>query len=442
MKSISFKIEKVIKNILFVFFLFLTAGYILLPKAFPKLKIEIGPVPLYISEIFILISAAFIIYLVVKNKFRIEKIYFFYAFFFFFAVLLLSLSIGLYSYRDVTYVLRQSALFYYCLFYFIVFYLFNSIKKIKYFIITVLVCSNLLIIVFSVNFLGLAGKVFGGLTEYMTGGYYFPIAILLILEINLIETIKRRSLKILILADIVVLVILSIMDNVRGNWMAIIAALIFSFIISRNKKKFAVNILIVILVLVVISAAVILIKPQLLENTLSEIKSLKYIFIGKSGENRTIAIVNTNWRAIAWRGFLREYIKRPVFGWGFGKKFLPTKTFDMGWNTGLADNWVATHNYIISFLFISGIAGLISFGFIIVLFFKKNIGFLKRYRTGKYRYLLSAFMGSIFYILVLGLLEVVLEVPYQAAFFWSFLAFNMLIIKEYDNGKNKSITGS
>jgi len=442
MENISPKMEKAVRNILFVFFLFLTAGYILLPKAFPKLRIEIGQMPLYITEIFLSISVAFIIYLAVKNKFRIEKIYLFYAFLFFFSVFLLSLSIGLYSYRDVTYVLRQSALFYYCSFYFIVFYLFNDMKKIRYFMVTIFVCTNLLAVVFVVNFLGIAERVLGGLTEYMTGGYYFPIAILLILEINLIEIVKRRFLRILILADAVILVILSIMDNVRGNWIALVAALIFSFIISKSKKKFAVNILIVVLVLVLISGAAVLVKPQLFKNTVNEIESLKYIFLGESEGSKTVEIANTNWRIIAWSGFLREYIKRPVFGWGFGKKFLPAETFDMGWNTGLADNWVATHNYIISFLFMSGIAGLISFGFIIVFFFKKNVSFLKSCRTGKYRYLLSAFLSSIFYILVLGLLEVVLEAPYQAAFFWSFLAFNILIIKEYGNGKNENITGS
>ena len=121
MNSVSSKTEKIFKNIFFILFLFLISVYILLPKSFPKLRIQIGPLPFYITEIYIFLSIIFIIALVIKNKFRIEKIYFFYYFLFFFTIFILALSIGLYSYRDITYVLRQSALFYYCLFYFIVF---------------------------------------------------------------------------------------------------------------------------------------------------------------------------------------------------------------------------------------------------------------------------------------------------------------------------------
>ena len=321
------------------------------------------------------------------------------------------------------------------------FYLFDGLKKVNYFIITILVCSNLLIIVFLASYLGFAYKLFGGLVEYMTGGYYFPIAILLILEINLIEIIKNKYLKALIYINIFLLIILSVMENVRGNWIALFAAFIFSLIIAQNKKRFLINILIIIVLVAVLLGVLWFFMPQALGETLNEIKSLRYFFF-KSGESPSIATINTNWRVITWKGFIFEFFKRPFTAWGFGRKFLPGETFDLGWNTGLADNWVSTHNYIISFLYISGVAGLLAFGLIIINFFRKNVGFLKSAGLTNKRYIVAAFLSCIVYILILGLLEVVLEVPYQGIFLWVFLAFNMIIIRDFNNRKNENITGA
>ncbi|MBE3128993.1 MAG: O-antigen ligase family protein [Actinobacteria bacterium] len=297
-----------------------------------------------------------------------------------------------------------------------------------------------MIFVFLVRYLGFENKLFGSLINYMTGGYYFSIAILLILEVNLIEIIKKRFLIILISLDILILIILSVLENVRGNWIAIAAAIIFSFILAKNKKKFLIYALILLLILVILFIIAGFIKPQLFENTLNEIKSLKSFFLNDTGDNQNVAVVNTNWRTITWKGFLKEYLKRPVFGWGFGRKFLPGETSDMGWNTGLADNWVATHNYIISFLYISGIVGLLIFGFIIASFFRENIRFLRSSFPNKDWYLVRSFLCCMVYILVLGLFEVVMEIPYQGVFFWVFFGFNILIIKNFFSGKNKNIT--
>jgi O-antigen ligase len=127
---------------------------------------------------------------------------------------------------------------------------------------------------------------------------------------------------------------------------------------------------------------------------------------------------------------MAEYLERPVLGWGFGRKFLAEETFRMGWNTGLADNWVSTHNYLISFLYMTGIPGLISFLLIISYYFTRNLQFLKHQEDEKYKMQVRAFLGCAFYILVLGLFEVVLEIPYQGVFLWVFLALGMAIISK------------
>jgi len=427
--------EKVLKNISFIFFLVIISGYIFLPKAFPKIKINIGSVPFYITEIFILASIIVIVILTAKNKFYLKKIHFLNFFLFFFAIFLLSLSIGLYNYRDTTFTLRQSALFYYGLFYFIVFYLFGMVEKINYFLITILVCTNLLIIIFVTRLAGLEEKIFGEFSEFMVGGYYFPIALLLILEINLIEIVGNKYLKALVYIDIVLLIILSILENVRGSWVALIGTFIFSFIIAQDKKKFLINVLIIFILLTISVGTVWIFIPHNLTKTLDEIKSLTHFFFESREPTSTtaIAIINTEWRLTTWKGFIFEFLKRPFTGWGFGRKFLPEETIEFGWNTGLADNWVSTHNYIISFLYMSGIFGLMAFLAIIINFFSKNIKFLKYSNDVKKKYYIRAFLSCIFYILILGLFEVVLEVPYQGVFFWVFFSFSMVVISNNEN---------
>jgi len=431
------KIEKVLKNIFFTFFLILISGYILLPKIFPKLKLNIGPLPIYITEIFISLSILVIAFLVIKNRFKIEKIHFFYLFLFFFSIFILALSFGFYNYKDLIYVLRQSALFYYGLFYFIIFYLFDGATKVNYLIMTILISSNLLIIIFVARYIGVTTKLFGSLAQYMIGGgYYFPIAILLILEINLIEIVNKKYLKILILLDILALIILSLFENVRGNWLAIAVAVIFSFILSKDKKKLIIYFLIVVLVLVAVSAIFLIFFPDFLkdtmklENTINEIESLKSIYTKGSFEDQNVEEANINWRTLAWKEFAKEFLKRPLLGWGFGRKFIPSGTLELGWTTGLVNNYVLTHNFILAFLNISGVVGLFSFGLIIVKFFTVNIEFLRNTSLIRERRIVSAFLSCIIYILVLGLLEVVLEIPYQGVFLWVFFAFNILIIKK------------
>ena len=437
------KLESVFKNILFIFFIILISGYILFPKSFSKLGVDFGFFTFYITEIFIFLSLILIITLVIINKSKVEKIYFFYPFLFFFLIFILALSIGFYNYRDIVYILRQSALFYYSLFYFIVFYLFNGIKKVNYFIITIMVCSNLLIIIYTVRYIGLTAKLFGDLAVHMhEGGYYFPIAILLILEISLIDVVRNRFLKVLVFLDVLILIILSIFEDVRGNWLAITIAIIFSFIFSREKKKFLIYILVIILILAFMAMVSILLFPDFLKDTIYEIKSLKSFFTGNTDDTQSVEQANINWRTLTWKAYFKEILKRPIIGWGFGKKFLSSETFDMGWNTGLSDNYVLTHNYLLSFLYMNGVIGLLIFCFIIVKFFAVNIKFLRYTGLTRERYIISAFLNCIVYILVLGLMEVVLEVPYQGVFFWVFFAFNVLIIKEFNGKKNENIVST
>ena len=170
------------------------------------------------------------------------------------------------------------------------------------------------------------------------------------------------------------------------------------------------------------------ISPYVLEGTISEIRSLKSFFTG-SGDSSSFATMNTNWRLITWKGFLSEFAEKPLIGWGFGKKFLAGETFKAGWTTGLSDNWVSTHNYIISFLYMTGIPGLISFLLIIVYYFVENLRFLKRQNSNENKPRVRAFASCVFYILVLGLFEVVLETPYQGVFFWIFFTFSIVLLK-------------
>ena len=428
------------KDILFIFFLVLVAGYLILPRIFTKINIRIGPVPLYITEIFLLLSVCLIIAVFAVNRFKIKKIDFFYYFLLLFLVFLLSLSIGLYSYRDITFVLRQSALIYYSIFYFVVFFLFDNPARIKYLVITLLVAGNIVACIFIVNFLGYSDALFGQLGSYIAGGFYFTLTIVFLLILNLIELSKRKWIKIILYADAVLLLVLSFIEYVRGNWVALFLATVFSLIISANKKKFLLNILIIILATVILATFAFMLSPKVFQDTLNELRSLKSMVLGSGGGIDYISSANTNWRMITWKAFIKESLHSPFFGWGFGRKFLPEETYSLGWTTGLAENWVSTHNYLISFLFLSGFTGLGIFLLLVISLFIKNIKFLRTYKNLRERFMVCAFLSVVFYILWLGLFGVVLEVPYQGVFLWIFLGLNMLIINRVESRYENTVS--
>jgi len=200
------------------------------------------------------------------------------------------------------------------------------------------------------------------------------------------------------------------------------------------------NILIIILATVILATFAFMLSPKVFQDTLNELRSLKSMVLGSGGGIDYISRANTNWRMITWKAFIKESLQRPLFGWGFGRKFLPEETYNLGWTTGLAENWVSTHNYLISFLFLSGFTGLGIFLLLVISLFIKNIKFLRTYKNLRERFMVCAFLSVVFYILWLGLFGVVLEVPYQGVFLWIFLGLNMLIINRVESRYENTVS--
>lgn len=457
------KVLEFIRFFIFLFFLILVLGYLLIPKTFSKINISIAGFPFYITEIFILLSIIFIFINFSFENWKIVKIDFFYNFLLFFLVLTLSLAIGIYKYRDITFVFRQSAIIYYSLFYFIVFYIFNNKNFLKIFLYAIIISSNIITLFFLFNILGISHLIFRSFYNYFLGGFYFSVSIGFLVLFGIIDLIDRKWLKILAYIDLSVFFMISILEYVRASWVALFLSLIFLLIFSKSKKKFFINISTIFLISIIFLLLIFFSFPQVFDSVLSELISLKSIIFNKGLEFKEsvknqyfVSKANADWRIIAWNSFIKESLKRPLFGWGFGRKFIPEETIKLGWDTGLSDNWVYAHNYILTFLFTSGFFGLIVFLSLIVSIFIQSLktlvklnriskikivenNFIKHIGVKKSNIeniydldfitsLIYSFLSCCIYILVLGLFGVVLEVPYQGSFLWILFGFIMIMI--------------
>jgi len=67
-----------------------------------------------------------------------------------------------------------------------------------------------------------------------------------------------------------------------------------------------------------------------------------------------------------------------------------------------------------------------------VSFFRKVFRFLRNCLDERIKIIIAGLASCIIYILVLGLLEVVLEVPYMGSFLWIIMGFIMVIINYYN----------
>jgi O-antigen ligase len=133
-----------------------------------------------------------------------------------------------------------------------------------------------------------------------------------------------------------------------------------------------------------------------------------------------------------------EVLSKPILGFGFGSKFISGNTILGGWSVGTSQGWVEAHNYFLSFLYRSGFLGLGSFIFIIVNFFRYTFRFLRNCKEQIIKLMIISLMSCIIYILVLGMLEVVLEVPYMGSFLWIIMGIVIVIINYHNKVLNNS----
>ena len=451
------KFNNLVNNFSYLAIFFIIIAYSISPKLFSKININFG-VPLYITELVILFISFLLLLKVLLNNGKLiiqtpQK----FEFMLFYLVFLVSLFSGLFLYKDFIFVLRQSALFYYSIFYFLVILVFNdisSLNKLKiifwlFFVSVNLVAIKYFISVFGINFFNVIGITIKG----MGGAGYFYISLLLIIEIGLLAYIKKKIITIIIFADIILLIATTVFYQVRGNWVALIAAVIAFWIfigITPGLKRilhnfnfiFISSIILILLLGFLIYFYEINIQSTMFIQIKRKLLSIFDFILGNLSNSevasryRVNANLNTIWRLITWKEMFIEVLNKPILGFGFGSKFISGSTILRGWSTGLSEGWVEAHNYLISFLYRSGFLGLGSFILIVVNFFRYTFRFLKKCKEQMIKLIIVCLISCIIYILALGMLEVVLEVPYLGCFFWIIMGIVIVIINYYNRVSN------
>ena len=430
----------------FILLSLLICGYVLFSKTFSKIAFNLYTLPIYINELFLIIGLIIcIVYIINKTPQKFIKLDLLnIGFLIFYILFFISLFRGIFLYGDKNFVLRQSALFYYSLFFFITIFSFNNglYRKIKILNYIFLISGNIIAIPFLLENINL--KILKFLPEgFGANGSYFICLLLFLIIINFLLA-KNKIIKSLYCIDLIMLLVVNFFYMMRGVWVATIIALIFLiiglFIIKIDRKKlliFNIAFFTTIIFSAIIIFIIINFQSEIHSAVKSEFQSFYNSFNKSTSEVRLagdIPSINTKWRLITWRDMLLEVKKSPFLGYGFGKKFISKTTLEYGWTTGLEDGWVEAHNYIISFLFRSGLLGLFSFLFIIAAFFKKVFEFIKKHIIEKLKIILICILSGIVYILILGLFEVVLEVPYFGFFLWFLMGLCISII----NNENRN----
>lgn len=120
---------------------------------------------------------------------------------------------------------------------------------------------------------------------------------------------------------------------------------------------------------------------------------------------------NISWRLKTWSVALSYVAAHPATGMGFGQLHLLPGV------VAKPDDPVAPHNSLITLAFESGIPGVVAFGFVVVTFYALCAATI-RCGTSQQQVITSFALSTQFAIMVMLLFNVVLEGPYMAMFFW------------------------
>lgn len=395
--------------------LLLILGFVLFARSFAHLGIEIGGLPLYITETVLFVTVAILL----LDKFiggdkvnYLKNIPLKKEFVLFYLIGFVALVRGFIYYTPVL-TLRHSALFYYSIFYFLMPVLFNNLKRVEllfklFFIASIVVpVAILLRIRPSLN-------VYGRLGSFN----YLYLSLAVIVESFYFFSLKKRVYKILLLLVIFLQLLVILTGAVRGAWIALLVSMLFFLYVSSKMGKLKVGmrkffLLAVVggIILVIFTASI---KPILFNKIKTEAVSLVFFYRMQSAPAN-----NIRWRLFVWRDMLKELSEKPLFGWGFGRPFRSPTLEALGWAHGKKEGWIDPHNSHLNIAYKAGIIGYLVFLLIMVRFFKRTIRFLLHMREdNKTKLYIGALLTCSVNVLVLSFFEVVLEGPYMGSFLW------------------------
>ena len=395
--------------------LLLILGFVLFARGFAHLGIEIGGLPLYITEatLFATVGILLLDKLIGRDKLNyLKNIPLKREFAFFYLIGFVALVRGFMYYTPIL-TLRHSALFYYSIFYFLMPILFNNLRRIKLLFKLFFIAS---IVISVATLLGINPRlnVYGWLGSFN----YLYLSLAVIVESFYFAFLKKRVYKILLFLIIFLQLSVIFTGAVRGAWIALLVSMLFFLYLSskmgklkRKMRKFFVLAILGSIILVIFTASI---KPGLFDELKTEVVSTLFFY-----RMHNAPANNVRWRLFLWGDMLRELSKKPLFGWGFGRPFRSPTLEALEWRHGEKEGWIDPHNSHLNIAYKAGIIGYLVFLLIIIRFFKRTMRFLSYLgEDNKTKLYIAALLTCFVNVLVLSFFEVVLEGPYMGSFLW------------------------
>jgi len=410
------------------FLLFLLIfGTVVGAKRFAYLHLQIGNIPLYITEITIaIVVLSLLLRGFLKGKVKIpgsllNKIYFFY-----YLIGILALFRGLhYGIESI----RDSALVYYSIFYFFTIYVIKNFTILKNFFIIFFIASILATIYFYLGYFNIIPWAPQGAANSM----YLGISLILLYV--LLPLIKKQSLRNIIYIIMLLQLISIALFEVRSVWIALLISFLFVSILLFKNRLFKVKHLkfwslgtsLVIFMLVALLVG----YPPVTKVALE----VRTVILPTKRVPGSPSVGNTLFRLAMWRELLQEVTSRPdylILGVGFGKPFMPKCAAFMH------REWMDPHNSHLAILYRMGLLGFGIYIWLILRFLKDCLSFLKQNNDKTTKLYIIGLLGAFILVLVHCTFSVILEGPYKGIFFWITMGLCIVVIKLANNNhKNK-----
>jgi len=405
--------------------LLLILGFVLFGRGFAHLGVEIGGLPLYITEVVLFITVAILL----LDKFAggnrikyLKNIPLKKEFVLFYLIGFVALIRGFVYYTPLL-TLRHSALFYYSIFYFLIPILFKDLRRIELLFKLVFVACTIIpiAILFKINF---NINAYGGLGQ----SSYLYLSLAVIVESFYLISVKRRLHKFFLILIILLQLFGILIGQSRATWIALSVSFLFFLYLSlgannlkQQMKKVFFSIL---LIGAVLLSSFAIARPGLFDKLKTEAATI--IFFNRI-ENPSAS--NTRWRLYVWGDMLRELSKKPLFGWGFGKPFRSSTLESLGWERYEKEKWTDPHNSHLNIAYKTGIIGFSIFLLIIMRFLGRTMRLLRRMRQDdKIKLYIMGLLTCFVHVLILALFVVALEGPYLGAFLW--IAMGLIVALE------------
>jgi O-antigen ligase len=276
---------------------------------------------------------------------------------------------------------------------------------------------------------------YGGLGDFN----YFYLSLAVIFELLYLRFIKNGLYRNLLILIIFLQLLVILIRECRGGWLALIASFCFYFFwsVKRGKlnKKVITAVFSCLLTGLILLGSIAITNPSLIKHLAREAASV--IFFSRM---KTSAAGNARFRLVVWHEMLMDISGKPLIGWGFGKRFFPSFIEEKGLldDETRARAWVEPHNSVLSLTYKTGLIGLMVFLLIIFSYFRKIIGFIKyECLDEKIKAYTTALSLCVVYILVLSFFGVVLEAPYMGSLLWMAMGLTISLVGIYRDGERQ-----